>query len=182
MKSIKVLIAVSVMVILSATLVGRAAADPVTTYRAKNGALCTADMVYRSGDGPAPFFIFKYQGPHGIASMIFRMGEYYGMPAVYAERVTLGNGTTTVLAPFGTQPAVTFGQLFEFDIAENGVPQASKRLSLFAVGANLQQVLLTAVTDFCEDFDPAYFSEDITPSTPIATPTRTPTPTPAMTR
>jgi hypothetical protein len=174
MKAIQIVIALSIVVALSAMMAGRAAAQPLAIYRASNGALCTADMVFKDGTDHSPFFIFDYEGPHGIASMIFRIGEYYGMPAVYAERVTLGNGTTHVLRPFGVLPAATFGTLFEFEITESGVPRATQFLSLFAVGADLRQVALKALTGFCEDFDPAYFTPGATTAATAATPTPTP--------
>jgi hypothetical protein len=157
-KTLQGLISLVVLGVLLIGLQGQALADPLTTTRASNGALCTADMVYQPGSTPAPYFLFRYEGPHGIATIIFRLTSYLGYPAVYADRVILGNGTNFVLNPFGPGPVAVFGTTSEYDVEENGQLAPNGNLSLFAVGADLQRVLATAVENFCEDFDPAYFA------------------------
>jgi hypothetical protein len=151
MTSLRLVALSAVVAALLLVLPSRALAESSVSVRSSTGATCTGHYIFLESE-KTPLVIFTYEGTGGPATVLFRFAAYGVYPAVYAERLILGTGTAAILNPFGGLPAAVFSPLTEFYVSEAGLLESTGYMSLLAVGADVRQVLRTAVSEFCEGF------------------------------
>lgn len=151
MKCVQAIIALVVAVTLSSTGVNSAAAEtPVRVTNPAAGLVCTATVIFSEEEHTLLAYVFTIEGPRGTVTLVFRHTSAATMPAVLVGEVIVGTGPPLV-QPFGPQPAAVFGTVGTFEPGPGGRLEPSAGLHPFLVGVDIQEVLRSVATDFCQE-------------------------------